>query len=104
MAEQRLFLVNLCSIVKAVGNDKIQFRGNRIVPRQQGENRNYSQAVSGQGQGRAVVEEAAQVATLTVFKVTVVAETLVHSGSWNVRVWNKDVESDNYLARMFGSI
>ncbi len=37
--------------MKAIGNDKIQLRGNRIVPRLQGDNRNYAQAVSGQGQG-----------------------------------------------------
>ncbi len=38
--------------MKAVGNDKIQLRSNSLVPRQQGENMNYAQAVSGQGQGR----------------------------------------------------
>ncbi len=65
--------------MKAVGNDTIQLKGNRIVPRQQGENRDYAQAVSGQGQDRGVVvEEAAQVATLVVVKGTVVAETLAH--------------------------
>ncbi len=50
--QERDNLFNLCSIVKAVGNDKIQLRCSRIVPRLQGENRNYAQAVSGQGQGR----------------------------------------------------
>ncbi len=89
--------------MKAVGNDKIQLRGKRIVPRQQGDNRNYAQAVSGQGQGKGGGHGGSRPGGNTRNGQGIcgsrTTHPYVHCRSWNVRGWNKDVESDNFLVR-----